>query len=136
MQKTTNYLLFIGFAMCLLQVWWPQYYLTGDGPCHVYNAQILHDLWSYNKDTDFYLHFYKLLYQPNPNWLSTIILALLLFVVNGIIAEKIFLTLYVVLFVSGFYLLLRSISNGKSNWVLVLFIFVFPHLLAKGFYNF
>ena len=136
MQKTTNYLLFIGFAMCLLQVWWPEYYLTGDGPCHVYNAQILHDLWSYNKDTDFYLHFYKLLYQPNPNWLSTIIIALLLFVVNGVIAEKIFLTLYVVLFVSGFYLLLRSISNGKSNWVLVLFIFVFPHVLAKGFYNF
>jgi len=135
MHKTTNYILLIGFAMCLLQIWLPQYYMTGDGPCHVYNAQVLHDLWS-NKNVGFYEHFYKLLYQPNPNWLSTIILALLMFIVNGIIAEKIFLTIYVVLFVSGFYLLLRRISNNKSYWVLALFIFVFPHVLAKGFYNF
>ena len=135
MQKTTNYFLFIGFALCILQVWWPGYYLTGDGPCHVYNAQILHDLWS-NKNVTFYEHYYQLVYKPNPNWLSTIIIALLLFVVNGVIAEKIFLTIYLLLFVSGFYLLLTRISNYRSYWVLVLFLFVFPQVLAKGFYNF
>ncbi len=135
MQKTLNALLLTGFALCLLQIWWPSYYLTGDGPSHLYNAQVLHDVWNYSKSTDFYLHFYHIVYRPDPNWLSTIILALLLFVVKGAIAEKIFLTLYVVLFVRGFHLLLAKISGGSSYWALAIFLFVFPHELAKGFYN-
>jgi hypothetical protein len=134
-QKTINALLFTGFALCLLQVWLPAYYLTGDGPSHLYNAQILHDLWNYSKSTDFYLHYYHVVYRPDPNWLSTLILALLLFIAKGAVAEKIFLTLYVVLFVRGFYLLLAKIGGRNSYWLLVIFLFVFPHELAKGFYN-
>ena len=134
-QKTLNALLLTGFILCLLQIWLPAFYLTGDGPSHVYNAQILHDLWC-NKNTAFYAHYYQLVYQPNPNWLSTIVLALLMFVVNGIVAEKIYLTLYVLLYTRGFYLLLKKISGSNSYWPLVIFLFVFTHVLAKGFYNF
>ena len=134
MQKTINVLLFTGFALCLLQVWVPAYYLTGDGPSHLYNAQILHDVWC-NKNTAFYSHFYHIVYRPDPNWLSSVLLALLLFVVKGAIAEKIFLTLYVALFIRGFYLLLAKIMGRNSYWLLAIFLFVFPHELAKGFYN-
>jgi hypothetical protein len=56
--------------------------------------------------------------------------------VNGVIAEKIFLTLYVLLFIGGFYLLVKKISNGHPYWPLVIFIFVFNYPLFKGFYNF
>jgi hypothetical protein len=94
----------------------------------------LHDLWS-NKNVAFYSNFYHIVYQPNPNWLATFVMALLMFVVNGFIAEKIFLTAYILLFISGFYLLLKKIS-GINLWLLVLLLFVFPHTLAKGFYNF
>ncbi len=38
-------LLIVGLALCMLQLWLPAYYLTGDGPCHVYNAQVVHDIW-------------------------------------------------------------------------------------------
>ncbi len=135
MQKAANYLLFIGFALCLLQVWLPEYFLTGDGPCHVYNAQVLHDLWS-GKNVPFYTRFYTAVYKPNPNWLSTVTMALLMFLVNGVIAEKILLTLYVLLFAAGGYLLFKKISNNDRFWPLVIFIFVFTHPLFKGFYNF
>ena len=134
MQKTINVLLFTGFALCLLQVWLPAYYLTGDGPSHLYNAQILHDAWC-NENTGFYGRYYHIVYRPDPNWLSSMLLAMLLFAVKGAIAEKIFLTLYVALFVRGFYLLLAKIIGRNSYWLLAIFLFVFPHELAKGFYN-
>jgi len=134
-QKTLNILLLTGLALCVAQVWLPAYYLTGDGPCHVYNAQVLHDIWS-KKDPAFYSRFFEVAYQPNPNWLTTFMLALLLFIVNGVIAEKIFLTLYVLLYVSGFYLLLKKIGKKKSYWLLIVFFFVFTNSLSKGFYNF
>jgi len=135
MQKTQNYILLFGIALCLLQVWLPVYFVTGDGPCHVYNARVLHDLWS-GKNTAFYTHFYNAVYKPNPNWLSTAVMAALMCIVNGVIAEKIFLSLYVLLFAGGFYLLLRKLSGNASWWPLVVFIFVFTHPLFKGFYNF
>lgn len=123
------------FVLCLLQVWLPPYCLTGDGPCHVYNAQVLHDIWC-NKNTDFYTQYYTLLYKPTPNWFSTFVLAILLFVVNGIVAEKILLTLYIILLVSGFYRLLQKVSSKQTLWPLAIFLFVFTHTLSKGFYNF
>ncbi len=135
MQKTINTLLLTGFALCLLQIWLPAYYLTGDGPSHVYNAQILHDLWNYSKSSAFYHHFYHVLYRPDPNWLSTFVIALLLYIVKAAVAEKILLTLYVSLFTRGFYLLLHKITGGKSYWMLAIYLFVFPHELSKGFYN-
>ncbi len=134
-QKTLNTLLLTGFVLCLLQIWLPEYYLTGDGPSHVYNAQILHDLWC-NKNLSFYDTFYSLNKDPNPNWLTHIVLALLLFFMNGIIAEKLLLSLYVLLFTSGFYLLMKKMNPKTKFWSLVVFVFVFHHPLAKGFYNF
>jgi hypothetical protein len=128
-------LLLAGLGLCLLQVWLPGYYLTGDGPCHLYNARIVHDLWSHT-NTNLFNRFYFLADNPDPNWLSTVIMALLLFVAKGAIAEKIFLSIYVLLFVSGFYQLLRKIGGGNSYWLIAMFIFVFPLTLAKGFYNF
>ncbi len=134
MQKIVQALLFVGLGLCLLQVWTPAYYITGDGPCHLYNAQVLHDLWCH-QNTDFYTRYYSVSTHPDPNWLSTIALSLLLYIFNGIVAEKILLSLYVLVFVSGFYSLLKKISGGTSYWLLALFLFVFPHELAKGFYN-
>ena len=135
MRKMSKYLFLIGLVLCLLQVWLPQFFVTGDGPSHVYNAQVLHDIWC-NKNVTFYTRFYTAVYKPNPNWLSTAAMALFMLIVNGVIAEKIFLTFYVLIFVCGFYLLLKKISNNNSYWPLVVFIFVFTHPLCKGFYNF
>lgn len=133
--KTANYILFAGYAICLLQVWLPGWYLTGDGPCHLYNAQILHDVWT-GKNTEFYSRFFEVTGKPNPNWMSHVLLAALLFVVHGVVAEKILLSCYVVFFVSGFARLLKRLDNKSYFWPVVAFVFVFHYVLAKGFYNF
>ncbi len=124
-----------GVAMCLAQIWWPEYYLTGDGPCHLYNARVLHDMWN-GVNTQFYSRFYDINYNPNPNWLSNVLLGIPLYFASGPVAEKMFLTLYAGLVTGGFYLLLKKISGSSSYWITIVFLFVFHHTLAKGFYNF
>ena len=135
MKKITAYLLLVGFALCLSYIWLPHFFVTGDGPCHLYNAQVLHDLWV-GKNVAFYDRFYTLAYQPNPNWLSTFVLAILLFAVNGVLAEKIFLSCYVILYIVGFYLLIKKIRPNATYLPLLVLLFVFPHTMSKGFYNF
>lgn len=135
MLRPRNIFLFVGLPLCLLQIWLPTYFVTGDGPCHLYNAHILHSIWT-NKDISFYDHFYSLSHNPNPNWLTHVALATMMFAVNGFLAEKILLTSYVLLFLSGFYVLLKRLSTEVSYWMLLIFIFVFHHLLTMGFYNF
>jgi hypothetical protein len=95
-------LMIAGIAMCLAQIWWPHYYLTGDGACHLYNARVLHDMWN-GIDTTFYSRFYDIGYNPNPNWLSNILLGIPMYFAKGPVAEKLFLTLYAGLVVGGFY---------------------------------
>src|SRR5205807_2373569 len=119
MNKTAKVLLFAGLVICLIQVWLPGYYITGDGPSHIYNAQILHDIWL-NRNRTFYEQFYSLSYQLNPNWLSHILLAAMMFVVNGVIAEKLLVTVYVLLFISGFHRLLKRLSNNNTFLPLLL----------------
>ena len=134
-QKIINILLIAGLLGCIVQVWLPRYYLTGDGPCLMYNARMLSDFWRGN-NISLYSRFYALAYQPNPNWVSHIILGGLMYVFDGATAEKVFLTVYVLLFVFGFYNLLRKINDKVPGWLLVILLFVFHHTLAKGFYNF
>ncbi len=134
-ERILNILLVAGFVVCLGQLWWPHFYVTGDGPCHVYNARVLHDLWlGVNKD--FYSRFFEVSNQPNPNWCATVLLSLPMFLFNGAVSEKLFLTLYAGMFAGGFYLLLKRINKEPSLWLLVVFLFIFHHTLSKGFYNF
>jgi len=128
-------LLVAGMFLCLLQIWLPAYFVTGDGACHLYNAQILHDLWGH-KNMDYYTRFYQLLSAPNPNWFTSVCLTCLLFLAKGVIAEKVFITLYLFVYVTGCYRLLNRLSGNNSYWPAVAIILVFNHLLTKGFYNF
>ncbi len=124
-----------GFIVCLLQVWLPGHYLTGDGPCHLYNAQVVRDLWV-GEHVSLYNRFYALIYNPDPNCFTTFALAALLFVAKGAMAEKLFLTLYLAVDIGGCYQLMRKVAGGATWWMLAMFILVFPLTLAKGFYNF
>lgn len=125
-----------GALLCLLQIWLPGYYLTCDGPCHLYNASIVHDLWT-GSNTGFYYTFYRHNYTIDPNSLTTYAMALLLFVARGAIAEKLFLSTYALIYISGITVLMRRIAgNSISLWLCGGFIFIFTYALSKGFYNF
>lgn len=134
-ERTLRLLVFVGVFLCLLQIWLPTYFVSGDGPCHIANARVIHDLWN-GEATGFYKKFYYFNLHPHPNWLSHLLLASLLYIVNGLVAEKLLVTGYVLLMVTGLYKLLRQFGGSLSYWPVVLFLFVFHNLVAQGFYNF
>ncbi len=132
--KLLNVLVVLGIAICLFQAWLPAHYITCDGPCHLYNARIVNDIWKGN-NTAVYGRFYELVYTTDPNSFSTFALAALLYLFNGAVAEKVYLSAYILVYVVGFIALLRKLSGGSSYWLLSVFVFVFTYALAKGFYN-
>jgi len=129
-------LLAAGILLSVLQFWLPAYYLTCDGPCHLYNARIVHDVLSGSGGTSLFGRFYEVRISAIPNNFTTFTLALLLTVFNGAIAAKLLYTLYVLVFISGFLVLLRRLGVRDSYWLLVVFLFPVSYAFAKGFSNF
>lgn len=131
--KLVYYFLVVGIILCLLQIWLPAYYVTGDGPCHLYNSAILSDL---NSGNSFFSSFFQSNFRPNPNWLTSVLLMGALLAFKAATAEKVFLTIYLAVLFGGHLLMLKKLKAEASLWPLAMLIFVFHHTLAKGFYNF
>ena len=117
----------------LLPIWLFTYFPTQDGVSHVYNSQIL---TAYNNPEYQFSDYYEINWYPFPNWLSHFSLAVLMFVFPSLIAEKIFLSLYVILFPLAIYYFLNAVQRGRHALVILSFTFVYNYLFLMGFYNF
>jgi hypothetical protein len=126
------------FALALLYVlpFWTVHYLpTVDGPCHTYNAWILRQYGNVEQ-YPLFQRYYAINIEPFPNWISHGIMALLMFVVPPLVAEKLLVSLYALLFLSGAWYLAGSVK-AESRWLAFLaFPFVHNYLFQWGFYNF
>jgi len=83
-----------------------------------------------------YNHFYDLNDDPVPNWFSHLIMAFLMLFLPPLIAEKMLLTIYIVLFVASILYFLKSVGKEKMFFSLLAFPFIYNYLLHMGFYNF
>jgi hypothetical protein len=115
--------------------WIVHYLPTVDGPCHTYNAWILRQ--SANPaQYPLFQQYYQINAAPYPNWIGHGVMALLMFVVPPLAAEKLLVTGYVLTFLAGMWYLAGSVRPG-SRWLAFLaFPFVFNFLFQFGFYNF
>ena len=119
----------------LLPIWSIQFFPSQDGPSHVYNALIVKEYFNTN-EYPLFQKYYDLNAKPMPNWFGHAIMAMLMFIVNPLIAEKVLLSGYVLLFLlSGRYLLI-NVDPTKKWLALAFFPFVYNYLLNMGFYNF
>lgn len=117
----------------LLPIWLFPYFPTQDGVSHVYNSQILAE---YNNPEYQFSDYYEINWYPFPNWLSHFSLAVLMFVFPSLIAEKIFLSLYVILFPLAISYFLNAVERGRHTLVVLSFTFIYNYLFLMGFYNF
>lgn len=131
----TKWLLLLGLLIVayLLPIWLFPYFPTQDGVSHVYNSQILTE---YNNSDYQFGDYYEINWYPFPNWLSHFSLAVLMSVFPSLIAEKIFLSLYVILFPLAIYYFLNAVQRGRYALVILSFTFVYNYLFLMGFYNF
>jgi hypothetical protein len=113
----------------IVPIWCVKYLPTGDGPSHVYNAWILRELVRGTHGP--IAQWFRIDWRPHPNWIGHAAMALLMIVVKPVVAEKLFLSGVIVLFL---YAMWRFAAMKAAAFVAVPF--AYNLMLQYGFYNF
>ncbi len=126
------------FALALLYVlpFWTVHYLpTVDGPCHTYNAWILRQ-YANTEQYPLFQKYYEINARPYANWISQGGMALLMFIVPPLVAEKLFVSLYALILLSGVWYLAGALEDDRRWLAFLAFPFVHNNMFQFGFYNF
>jgi putative flippase GtrA len=118
-------------ALHVLPIWLVRLFPTQDGPLHVENVLALVQ----HARSPLLQAWYEVNWGAQPNWLTQAVLAGLLQVVTPVVAEKVVLTAYTVLFALAFR---AALPRGTRGWWTALAAFPFVHAFPfhMGFWNF
>ncbi len=114
-------------------LWAFRYVPTADGPSHLANAAIIKDYHDPGATT--LREYYVISGRPSPNLLYHLSLVGLMYVFPPLIAEKVLLSLYVVLFAAAFRYLVVAVSGRPGPAALLVFPFVFSFSFSLGFFG-
>jgi hypothetical protein len=106
---------------------------TADGPSHLANAIVIKDYR--DADATTLREYYVLSGRPSPNLLYHLSLVGLLYAFPPLIAEKVLLSLYVVLFAAAFRYLVVAVSGKPGPAALLIFPFLFSFSFNLGFFG-
>ncbi|MFN0152304.1 MAG: hypothetical protein ACKVU1_16490 [bacterium] len=128
----------IGLATIILLhvalIWWPARFPTQDGPAHLHNADAL--LRISDPESPAFGEYYEVNATPSPNWLGHATLAFLLTMFSPVVAEKVFLSTYVIAFALAVRFALGSTRTSAASLALLSTPFILSWHLQMGFYNF
>jgi len=118
----------------LYHIWSTRYVMSLDGPQHLYNAQVLVELI---KGNELFQEYFRVNSVIVGYWMGHFLLGFFKLVLPGWLAEKFFLTTYVIAMVYSFRYLIRSMKTGKHNLLIYLvFPFIFHSYFLLGYYSF
>lgn len=109
------------------------YFITVDGPSHLYNSNILSKIFD---NDQFISMYYSHVSEVVPNYFSTYLLLILNKIFHPLVSEKILILIYFILFNVSLGLVLTKSSKTPSFYLLFLTPLAFNYLLGFGFYNF
>ncbi len=110
-----------------------RFFPSMDGPAHLYNANILRQLWL--GQSEVLQQWYAVNPALIPNWTSHFLLAVFGLVLPAFLAEKLLLLLYVIGLPLAFRGLVTRLAPGQKVLVYLIFPFVYHYLFCLGFYN-
>ena len=129
-----NLLLLAIVLVHLVPIWAFKYFPSQDGPTHIENAKIIFD---YFRPSQILLRqYYQLNFSLEPTWFMHSILGSLLSVLPVFLAEKIFLSGYVILLPLSIRYSLGSIRKDSGFLTLLMFPFIYNYPFHMGFYSF
>jgi hypothetical protein len=124
----------LAILLHLIPIWSFRYLPTTDGAAHVANADVLR---KYNAPGfDVFRMYYYISHDPSPNLAGHLILSGLLHVAPPTVAEKILVSLYLVLFPLALRYAINSIHRRALPLTYLAFPLTYSFLLHQGFYNF
>ena len=133
MQKPWVVLILALTVLYLIPIWSFHYFPSQDGPSHIANAEVIKDFGDQERVFDQY---YRLNTRPFPNWISHLWLAGWLYLVPPLVAEKLLLSLYVILMPLCIWYLLQAAGHRQPLYLLLAYPFIYHFSLFMGFYNF
>lgn len=128
-------LFFILAVLYVLPFWTVQYLPTTDGPCHTYNAWVFRNHGN-QEEFPLFHQYYELNLRPYPNWTGHAVMTALMYAVPPLIAEKLLVSGYVLLFLGGAWYLAGAVHPGERWPAFLAFPFAYNQLFQFGFYNF
>jgi hypothetical protein len=120
--------------LTLAPIWSARYIPTVDGPSHVYNSWVIHEL--IRGGNSLVAQWYAIDWRPHPNWLGHAVLALLMTIVPPLIAEKLLVSGIVLLFLYGIWLYAGCVDEWRRPFAFLAFPFAYNLPMQMGFYNF
>jgi len=119
----------------LVPVWVYHFFPSQDGPVHLANAKILHDLL-FNQGSNIFHEFFVLNKVDLSNWLSSLILMLFNIFLPILIVEKVYLSGYIILLPLSVRYALGAVKIESKYLSFMIFPFVYNQLFHLGFYSF
>jgi len=120
-------------AALLVPLWAFPLFPSQDGPSHVANSWILLSLLTgRNRELT---AVYQINFEPFPNWFSHASLAGLLTVLGPVAAEKVFLTVFILMMVASFRYALTALRPESAALFGLIVPFVYDSSLHLGYYN-
>ena len=128
-------LIFALLILHILPIWLFTYFPSQDGPAHIYNAYVLKSFHDF-EEGKLMRQYYQLNLTLFPNWFTHAFLALCMYVVSPLFAEKILLSLIVTSLPLSLFYFLNAVQKGKDMYGFLGFLFSYHYLLHMGFYSF
>lgn len=133
-KKIELYFFWFVIFLNILPVLSVKFFVTTDGPAHLYNSNIINQLLFYSNDAiEKYFVFNN---EIVPNWTGHIILALFNLLLPAYLAEKALMVLYLVLLPVSFRCLIKNISSQSILCCYLVFPFTYSYPFFIGFFNF
>ncbi|MBL8150480.1 MAG: hypothetical protein JNN15_11195 [Blastocatellia bacterium] len=127
-----NFLFLTLLLVHLIAIWIFKYIPTSDGPTHIETAEIISN---YSKQ-ELYQKFFYFNKNLGANWLGHLLLVLLLKFLPPLVAEKVLISGYVILFPISVRYALSKIKVETTFLALLSFPFIFNSLFDFGFFYF
>lgn len=129
-----NLLFIILIVVCLIPIWQFKYLPSQDGPSHINNANIIREY--HYPDYPVLRRYYTLNKRFTPNLFGHLLMAGLMYIMSPLFAEKILLSIYVILLPISVRYVLRAIRPDSSFLAVLSFPLIYNYLFHMGFYNF
>lgn len=127
--------LFLGLiAIHLAPIWMFTYLPTTDGAAHVASADVMRRY--HDPGLDVFRKYYFVSGAPVPNLIGHVLLAGFLSLVKPVVAEKLLVSLYLVLFPLGLRYAASALGRRAGLLGYLAFPMCYSFLLGQGFYNF
>lgn len=129
-----KFIFFILIPIHLIPVCSTHFYPTLDGPAHLYNSNLINQMFFQTKGLA--ITYFQFNPELVPNLTGHVLLCVFNYFLPAYLAEKLVLISYIILLPCCFRLLVRQVKPESPFAAYLIFPFIYSYFLYEGFFNF